>query len=428
MSITIPSIDSFVDLELESMVLNALMVLNGSDRDLALIALREEYFYEKHHKNIYKTILDLESRGYETSIEIVFAELKTVFAEAVDSFKAIVSGEVIPNPTFGVEKLKEWHGKRILYNAALQTIDKLANSESARDIASTVIKEADRVLLEGDSDTKSFAQLEEEYKDAKPVPIYQTDIAFFDQRNKGLRAGELVAVMGDPDAGKTSLVIQMLRNVTKKGHRAMFFPLEFSSRDMVEKNKWRKDFNKDLLLLEDRFTSIYDIEAEIKKQAIKGTKIFAIDSQMVVNVPGNFDNGSVREAEKFRVLQRLAIAYEIVILFVCQQSNAHSNGGVILPMGSKHAGHFVHSIWYIKKPKLEFNRDGEDKNAGLREFMQTKSKSGGGYFKVNIELNPKTLDFKGVRPKKSGASYEVIYEDSNGKKESISVPSMPLID
>ena len=187
-------------------------------------------------------------------------------------------------------------------------------------------------------------------------------------------------------------------------------------------------------MVEDRYTDIYDIEAKIKEQAMAGVKLVLIDSQMVIEVSKPFPNESKMEGEKFRVLQRLAIRLEIVIIFVCQRNNSHTASNVIVPYGSTHAKHFLHEIWFIKKHNLKFNEDGEEEKKGMREFMRTKSKSGG-YFSKPMRLDTRKMEFRGVqydeddprstktvgsgRPKKAKEPTVYEYEEPDGTVHSI---------
>ncbi|NKQ40053.1 MAG: hypothetical protein HF962_00565, partial [Sulfurovum sp.] len=396
--------------ETERAVLCGIIEIATTDRDAALSSLREEHFFKREHKQILTMVKEIERRHGEVSLEMIRAEAATIESFSNEALEAVVRTEPILHMMFGFEKLVEWQSKRVLWRACVSGLEGIAQATAANS-ASILSKEVDRVLLCDSTEVATFIELEERYKDEPPTPIYQTGVAFYDQRAKGLHGGMLYAVMGDPDAGKTSFVVQVLKNCATAGVKCMFFPLEFSAKNMVIKNK-HKNFTKKNLFIEDRFTDIYKIESLIKRYAAEGVRVVAIDSQMVVSVPGDFGNSSLREAEKFRILQRLAIVYGLSILFVCQQSNAHSAGGEIMPMGSKHAAHFVHTIWFFKKPKAKFNNDGDEIHGGNREFMQTKSKGAGGYFKTGVEIN-KDLEFRGIRQKKD---YIIEYEDERAEE------------
>jgi len=361
------------------------------------VKLRSEYFFDEGHREMFEVMRVLEDRGFTLSAETVKSELMSLQSKALESLTRVVLAEPMPAVLYAVEKLGEWHKKRSLYLGAVAVMQGLQVGELSLTLGNHMGKVIDGLATSEESDTPTFAELEVQFANESPAMKFPTGLKFLDVKSgSGVEAGQLIAVMGGEDAGKTSLLTQILRHMTSCGHKTLFFPLEFSTRKHVAQVKNRQNFNKSLFLLEDRFTDLYDIEAKIKEQALGGCKIFAIDSQMVVTVSGNWTTQEQMESEKFRVLQRLAIKYEIIIFFVCQQSNAHTAGGAIAPMGSKKAVHYVHEIWYIEKQKLEFSADGDESNKGMRNFMRTKSKTGG-YFKKPMLLDPKTFEFRGVQ-------------------------------
>jgi len=433
------NVNSLVDIETEKSLLRALMEFDNSETVMALVKLKESHFYDEGHQEIFAVLKELESRGFKLQMEVVRAELMKEHPGLLDALMRVALVEPVAAVLFAVESLEEWQKKRELFRGLSLGLQELQQGSTSLQCGSALVKVVDEVTVSHEGDTPTHAELKERFRNEPPIGKIPTGINFIDVKSgDGPELGQLIAVMGGPDAGKTSLVTQILRNATTKGHRSMFFPLEFSSRKYIKQNEINeKKFNLDLFLIEDRNTDLYDIEAKIKEQAMKGVKVFGVDSQMVVTVSGNFATAEAAETEKFRVFQRLAIRYELLIYFVCQQSNAHTAGGEIAPMGSKKASHFVHEIWYVQKQKLTFTEFGDESNKGFRDFMRTKSKTGG-YFSKPMFLDPRTFEFAGVqfdegdprstktvgsgRPKAPVEEVEYVMEDADGNELPLDKP------
>ena len=217
-------------------------------------------------------------------------------------------------------------------------------------------------------------------------------------------AGQLILVMGDPEAGKTILTTQIIKNISQ-GWLTLFFCFEFTVRQFIEVNeKRKKEFNKENLKIIDDGYALHDVEREIKIWAKKGCKFVVIDSQMRLDNSAN--NGTVEqmESEKFSKLAKLCHRLEITILLISQQGKEDTKGGVHTPMGSKKGGHEASQIWYIHKLKPKYDNDGNDEHKELRLFEVSKNKQNGKHFKAEVSLNPVTLDFYkpyGKKPKET---------------------------
>ena len=195
----------------------------------------------------------------------------------------------------------------------------------------------------------------------------------------------------------TVLVTQMLKYISNS-FETLFFNFEFHYRSFIQNNKLNEDkFSLDRFLMESDNNDILDIEAKIKIFAKRGGRVVAIDSQMMITNVRSTGTSSERETEKFFILQRLSIKYDLIILLIAQQGKEDTRSGTVSPMGSKNAAHALHQIWYIKKPKLEFGEYGEDKKKGERTFVVYKNKQTGVHFNKPMKMNPRTFEFYGVQ-------------------------------
>jgi len=435
------SIVDFSDVVLEKEFLHGLMCFyDMPEAGLALLSAKREYFLDEGHREFFEFLQQFEATKKSMKLELVRAEVMQQKDSLEKTFLSIIATEPMVQFAYAVDKLKEWYKRRELFLLSKKIENALFEGNGSLSCVHMVENNLDKVLAEDESDTPTFSYLDEMYKKEPPSGKINTGISFLDQKG-GMELGSFIGLLGDEDSGKTTFGSQILRNVTKQGFKVLFFPLEFKSRRFIEQNRWKVKkglFNPELFLIEDRYTDLYDIAAKIREEALKGVKVVLIDSQMVIDVNGNFPNEAKKETEKFKVLQRLAIRLEIVIIFICQRNNSHSAANVIAPYGSTHAKHFLHEIWFIKKYNLKFTKDGEEERKGQREFLRTKSKMGG-YFSKPILLDPKTWEFRGRQydeddprstktigsgRKKKSEAIEVVYENSDGSKEVVNMPKI----
>jgi DNA repair protein RadA/Sms len=380
------------DINLERVLLSSLM-----EDDSAILVvgdmLAPHYFSEEPHGFIYGVIKELEERGLKTNQEMVSVELAKKDAQALGVLKLVIATA----PQTDYEKLSddliEYYRKRELFKISMKMQSMLENMNSVY-----VVKEVEKelALLDVAAVTrgKTYKERKEELSKLPPLPKYQTGVKFVDDSlTGGITAGQLILVMGDPEAGKTILTTQILRNISQ-GFLTLFFCFEFTVRQFIEVNeKRKKEWNPENLILIDDGYALGDVEREVKVWAKRGCKFVVIDSQMRVDNSAN--NGTVEqmESEKFSKLAKLCHRLEITILFITQQGKEDTKGGVQTPMGSKKGGHEASQIWYIHKLKPKYDEAGEDEHKEKRLFEISKNKQNGRHFKTEVALNPVTLDF-----------------------------------
>jgi len=290
-------------------------------------------------------------------------------------------------------ELAEWHNKRELFRLSMliqENLLKKTSSVIVKEIETTI----DNLSIDTETRAKNYAQWEEEISSMPAIPKYQTGVSFIDDALKGgITAGQFILVMGDPEAGKTLLTTQILRN-TANGFPVLFFCFEFTVRDFIAQNTEKnRQFNKEnLQIIKDGY-ALSDVEREIKIWAKKGVRFVLIDSQM--RVDNSERNGSVeqQESEKFSKLAKLCHKFEITIILIAQQGKEDTKGGVHTPMGSKKGGHEANQIWYIHKTKPDYDENGNDRNKEKRDFEVSKNKQNGRHFRTQIKLDLMRLEF-----------------------------------
>lgn len=398
------------DITLEQTLLSSIIL---GDRVLLEIGeiVQAKHFSENAHSVIYALLKSLDDRGISITAEMAAIELMKSNAEMLGSLKLVLARSPQAEYKLLATQLIEYHNKRELFKASMKIQESLRGGVSS----ALIIKEFENDTLNLDTAVgtraESYLEREIEIGNLPPLPRYETGVSFINDTFGGIIAGQLILVMGDPEAGKTILTTQILKHISQY-FLVLFFCFEFTVRQFIEVNKKRKkEFNKENLKIIDDGYALSDVEREIKIWAKRGCKFVVIDSQMRVDNSEN--NGTVeqQESEKFSKLAKLCHRLEIVILFITQQGKEDTKGGVHTPMGSKKGGHEASQIWYIHKLKPKYDNNGQDENKELRLFEVSKNKQNGKHFKAEVALNPVTLEFY---KKYNKEPKETIYE---GKKE-----------
>jgi len=406
-----------------------------------LQAAKREHFFDEGNQGVFEVIRDLDVRQFDIEMQLVRTEIMKTEPKLMDALTKIIMVEQTAAVMFAVESLEEWQKKRDLFRGLSIGLQDLKEGISSLQCANDISKVVDTVSISSVDDFTSYAMLKKKLENEPPIAKLTTGLSFLDVKLRGgIEYGQFIGVMGDPEAGKTVLVTQIIKHVSSLGLETLFFNFEFHYRSFIENNKLNENkFSLEKFLMESDNNDILDIEAKIKIFAKRGGKVIAIDSQMMITNIRNTGTSSERETEKFFILQRLAIKYELIIMLIAQQGKEDTRSGTVSPMGSKNAAHALHQIWYIKKPKLEFNEDGEDEHKGERTFVVYKNKQTGIHFNKPMKLDPRSFEFRGVQfdeddvrstktvgSGRKHAPQEVLYEmeDAEGRVSALEDPGL----
>ncbi len=404
-------LNDLCDIEGEKSLLLAISMLDNLAADSAIIRIRRDFFFVHQHQEIFDTIKKLVDNGHDPTINTISSDMLSN-GLGVDALQNIAMGEPAMSIDFTVDKLEEWHKKRALLKEMKKSLIDIQSSGSFS-IANRLTTVIDDINTHSIDSFRTYREIKQEISQLPPIDKIKTGVPFIDVKLKGgIEEGQLILLMGDPDAGKTILGTQIAKYVSNN-HKVILFPLEFRDRAFIEANTVNEpNFNQDNFYMESNFNDILDIEHKLKAFARIGGKLAVIDSQMSVTNMSNKGTSEERETEKFFVLQRVCIRTGMDIIFLCQQGKEDTRSSVVTPKGSKNGAHFAHQIWYIKTPKVTFDERGENKNKLLRDFLLYKNKQNGNQYSKPIALDPVRLEF-------SGRHYDV--DDSRGKKRSVSI-------
>jgi len=157
--------------------------------------------------------------------------------------------------------------------------------------------------------------------DSEPIPPrYETGIHILDNKLKGgIETGTFIQLSGESGAGKTSLVLAILANISKY-KRADFFNFEMGDRRIVNRlvNLFDIESQWDNLHIDSYTRHIDKLVDEITLSARDGVKFFMIDSMMKIET--DTDNIIESQSEVSYKLSKLAQGKELIIFLINQQS------------------------------------------------------------------------------------------------------------
>lgn len=238
---------------------------------------------------------------------------------------------------------------------------------------------------------KNLAQWIDYYATRPEQPKFKTKISFLDSVfDGGIEVAQLVLISGDPEAGKTTLGLQILENISHYA-KVGFFSFEFTIEQYIRaKQSERKPPNLENMYIINEGYELYTIAQNIKNLYRQGVKVFLIDSQMRITSP-NGRNMEEEESLKFSLLAKLCHSMGILVFLIVQTSKSDRDN----PMGSKKGGHEASVIIRIEHCKAEIE--------ALREFSENsrmvilkKNKQTGKHFKEKVAFNPQTRKFSSI--------------------------------
>lgn len=238
---------------------------------------------------------------------------------------------------------------------------------------------------------KNLAQWIDYYATRPEQPKFKSKISFLDSVfDGGIEVAQLVLISGDPEAGKTTLGLQVLENISHYA-KVGFFSFEFTIEQYIRaKQAERKPPNLDNMYIINEGYELYTIAQNIKNLYRQGVKVFLIDSQMRITSP-NGRNMEEEESLKFSLLAKLCHSMGILVFLIVQTSKSDRDN----PMGSKKGGHEASIIIRIEhcKPEIEALREFSENS---RMVILKKNKQTGKHFKEKVAFDPNTRKFTSI--------------------------------
>lgn len=298
----------------------------------------------------------------------------------------------------------------------LQKQEKIAQ-ELISGVNSNIVLDLEILSKEMEIENKDIKNLNEwmQYYESKPkLAKTATGLKFIDNAfNGGFELGQLMLISGDGEAGKTTLALQMLENISR-AQKVGFFSFEFSVDSYLKSigEQGKKLRQENIFILNEGY-DINEIASNIKRLFKQGVRFFLIDSQMRIEVnQKGFSNMEEKESFKFSTLAKLCHSLEIFVMLIIQTSKTNTDS----PMGSKKGEHEASIILRIEKTPPDKN-DLAQKGAAFDEFSRVlilkKNKQTGKHFEGKVAFNPQRRIFSDLE----SAPKEIVLEMDDVARE-----------
>lgn len=245
--------------------------------------------------------------------------------------------------------------------------------------------------IAGEKSTTTTLAEEIKVFQSQPIrPKYATGINVIDTRfNGGLELSQLVLVGGEKGAGKTSIALQFLLNISE-GFKTCFYSFEMPkwkiAQRLLKSNPTRNQTSNFNLHADGR--DIADIERSVKKLAKEDTKFFVIDSLMkITNTTFKTKNEQVSDITSR--ISRLCVELDIIIVLIVQVSKDDLKTGHMAVKGSGDADYDADIMFFIQRDK---------KDEIKRILICDKNRQNGNEFKEELYFNNQTVALQGYKP------------------------------
>jgi len=172
----------------------------------------------------------------------------------------------------------------------------------------------------------------------------------------GFETGTFINLAGESGAGKTTLTIDILANVSRYA-KTVFFNHEMGLRRMASRLKRRlyERSQRDNMIIDSSTDKIDDLVMEITLYARDGIKFFVIDSRMKIKAHG--DSDVQRNADISHKLSKVAREKDIIVILINQMSEADIKDKRLALKGGGDAKYDSDMVlFYIKDDKNIMNR------------------------------------------------------------------------
>lgn len=435
--ISLDTINNFQEPLLERSFLFGLMRFHDTlEATETLIKTKQTVFNSESRVHIFETIVSLVDRFIAPTLETVATEARKRGKEIEAEFMEIFKVDPTPNLIFILNRLNQLAKDKRVFMTLFEECRAMSENKSSEMVLQNLGDFVDTEISDAVEEVKTYKEVKESVLAMKPQPKYQMGIRVIDSMlDGGLELGQLIVLLGDPDAGKTMLMLQMLRTFadgSKPNCKAGAFPFEFSkenfTRSLIENNR-DELFNHEDLLLNDEALDIHQLKATMITMIRRGAKFIGVDSQMMIE--DTLHKGSLEsfETQKFKMLMSIAKRYNVIVAVIAQRAKDSKKGEIF---GSKLAGHIAHIIFDMTLPdpddklhptlKLHKNKQNGITNreiplkfnrSQLKYYFVDKGKEG------KVGRKPEGNDaYEGL----AANDYEIIVQDENGN--TLDMPSI----
>jgi replicative DNA helicase len=240
------------DNDAERLILGAIL-LDPNNYEKAAAQLDEHHFHSVRHKRIWRAISAVFTRGEAIDRITVASELQNQnLYEAVGGLSYLVSLDDFAPRVFSIDSyipiIKEKAALRALARNFHQGMNRAllggeTSDEIVRDLTQSLLEIRDTNQQRG---LRSFQEIVDEYDGGINALLdpsrrrrgARTGFHRFDEMTGGLREGELIVLAGRPSMGKTSLAMDITRNIATHPDTpdaVAVFSLEMSRESLMER-------------------------------------------------------------------------------------------------------------------------------------------------------------------------------------------------
>lgn len=432
-------------LDVEEAVLGALLMDKNAIVEVASM-IREEHFYSEQHKEIFKAIIALFSRGEKIDMRTVIYELRSAgkleivggaFYVAELTSKLSSSANIEQHARIlievGIKREVIQLASHMHHEAYEDVSDPFALVEQANMGLQNILDAAISTRAERSMKEIAFSVLQEaQARQSGKHTGLDSGYPVLDQLLNGFQKTDLVIIGARPGMGKTAFIMQSAKDMAKRDIPVGIFSLEMSANqlverlaigeseidsDLVKKGKMQpyewdrymqrlgQELSKLPLYIDDTpFMTIVELRARCMRMKTKyNVQMIVVDYLQLIKGVNEFGNKMNRDQEIgviSRTLKGIAKELEIPVVALAQLSRGvETRGGLKKPGLSdlRESGSIEQDadvVMFLYRPEYYKITQDEDGNSthGLCEVLVEKHRNGS-TGKVNLKFVGKFTKF-----------------------------------
>lgn len=224
------------------------MLIDNDIIDYVLAEVKAEHFYSLNHQEIFKAVRSLKYKSKPVDLITLSDELERLNAlEQAGGFSYIA--ELAKNTPSSAsyktycDTIKEKADGRALIAAANQLQESIyggndyyaAREQCYKNLESIGMESSDETIADAEKLTEGFLDELERITKANGMTGIPTGFKYIDERTGGLNPGDYIALAARSGGGKTTLALNILRNVVMNGKRALMFSMEMKKNRVMMK-------------------------------------------------------------------------------------------------------------------------------------------------------------------------------------------------
>jgi replicative DNA helicase len=410
--------------EAEQSVLGAIILDSNILNVIVDILPNEKYFYVTNHKAIYASILEMYTLGQNIDFITMLEKLKfdSILNDSDGKTYLLELSQIVPSisnaPNYArivkekyetrtlieaarqimTDATQETSGPELLLDSAEQKIFEIRNSKSIKGlqkISDVIIEEFDRLDALNSPDNDLY----------KPILTGFLDL---DNTIVGLNRSDLILLAARPGMGKTSLALNIVRNVaTKFKKKVVFFSLEMTKEQLVSRflcsdaqirgeklrsgklseTEWIRlietgeVLSKTEIYLDDT-PNVTVPEMKAKLRRLQDVDLVIVDYLQLMSSVSKIDNRVQEISEITRNLKIMAKEINVPVVTLSQLSRASEQRADHRPILSdlRDSGSIEQDadivMFIYRKSYYKDNADNEEQNQNISECIVAKNRHG----------------------------------------------------